>query len=51
VKVPVTLTGPVPAKPENGETVSVTGTPFVKEGKAEAVSGKVPAIASVSVTV
>jgi len=30
VKVPVTLTGPVPVKPEEGEIVSVTGTPFVK---------------------
>ena len=30
VKVPVTLTGPVPVGPENGETVSVTGIPFVK---------------------
>jgi len=29
-KVPVTLTGPVPVEPENGEIVSVTGTPFVK---------------------
>ena len=30
VKVPVTLTGPVPVKPEEGEIVSVTGTPFTK---------------------
>jgi hypothetical protein len=30
VKVPVTLTGPVPVKPEKGAIVSVTGTPFVK---------------------
>jgi hypothetical protein len=28
-KVPVTLTGPAPVKPEEGEIVSVTGTPFV----------------------
>jgi hypothetical protein len=30
VKVPVTLTGPAPVIPEEGEIVSVTGTPFVK---------------------
>jgi hypothetical protein len=30
VKVPVTLTGPVPVGPEYGEIASVTGTPFVK---------------------
>jgi hypothetical protein len=30
VKVPVTLTGPVPVKPEEGEIVSVVGRPFVK---------------------
>jgi len=30
VKVPVTLTGPVPVGPEYGEIVSATGTPFEK---------------------
>jgi hypothetical protein len=34
VKVPVTLTGPVPVLPEDGEIVRVTGTPFVKLVKA-----------------
>jgi hypothetical protein len=39
VKVPVTLTGPAPVLPEDGEIVSVTGTPFVK--LVEAVSAVV----------
>ena len=30
VKVPVTLTGPVPGGPEYGEIARATGTPFVK---------------------
>jgi len=38
-KVPVTLTGPVPVKPEEGEIVSVIGTPFVKVAVALSMNG------------
>jgi len=41
-KVPMTLTGPVPVGPENGETVNVTGMPFVKVAKASSSIGPPP---------
>jgi hypothetical protein len=46
-KVPVTLTGPVPVGPLNGETVSVSGVPFVKV----AVASSAPAVVPATVTV
>jgi hypothetical protein len=39
VKVPVTLTGPVPGLPEYGEIAKVTGTPFVKVAEAISMAG------------
>jgi hypothetical protein len=47
VKVPVTLTGPVPVGPDDGEIVSATGTPFVKV----AVATSTPAVLPVTETV
>ena len=43
VKVPVTLTGPVPVKPEYGVIVSATGTPFVNVVVALSLPGWWPA--------
>jgi len=58
VKVPVTLTGPAPVKPEYGEIVSATAAPFVKVAVALSLKPACPAtlivytpLASVFVTV
>jgi hypothetical protein len=47
VKVPVTLTGPVPVGPNDGEIVSATGTPLVKV----AVATSTPVVTPVTETV
>jgi hypothetical protein len=39
VKAPVTLTGPVPVRPEYGKIVKVTGTPFTNEAEAMSMAG------------